>query len=109
MPDITSGFHGGNAESTEANAYVEEHKPTMRRRIAAYVRRCGGYGATADEIEVALGMSHQTVSARLTELKQINAVYPSGARRPTRSGTNAAVLVAAGDPCPHGPSCLDCL
>lgn len=109
MPDVTAGFHGGNPESVAANESIEDHKPTIRRRIAGYVHARGPVGATVDEIEIALGYSHQTASARVTELKQLGSLVPTGDRRPTRSGSSAAVLVAVDDICPAGESCRDCL
>lgn len=109
MSDITASFHGGNAESAEAYASIEEAKPTVRRKVAAFVRQRGPAGATADEVERGLRLSHQTVSARFTELKRLGTLAPTGERRPTRHGRSAAVLVATDRPeCPHGTSCKDC-
>lgn len=92
--DITAGRHGGNAESAEANDSIAAVKPTLRKRVVEYVRSRGTDGATSDEIEVALGMRHQTASARITEAKQLGLLEKTGTRRPTRSGHSAAVLVA---------------
>lgn len=47
--------------------------------------------ATCDELEVRLGLKHQTCSARIRELSGINAIVDSGATRPTRSGRKAIV------------------
>ncbi len=94
--DITRNFHGGNAESTAAHRSVVAVKATLRRRVVEYVRARGAFGATSDEIESGLGLPHQTVSARITEAKAAGDLVPSGLRRPTRSGRNAAVLVVAG-------------
>lgn len=93
--DITRNFHGGNAESTEAHRSIVTSKATLRRRVIAYVAGLGDAGATSDEIEVALGLPHQTVSARITEAKAGGELVKSGDRRPTRSGRKAAVLVVA--------------
>lgn len=92
--DITRNFHGGNRESTEAHRSIVSTKESLRRRVIAYVAGRGQVGATSDEIEVALGLPHQTVSARITEAKAGGELVKSGDRRPTRSGRNAAVLVA---------------
>lgn len=49
-------------------------------------------GMTCDEIEVALNMSHQTVSARVRDLvKDRFLIMDSGKVRKTRSGRNAIV------------------
>lgn len=95
--DITRNFHGGNRESTEAHRSIVSTKESLRRRVIAYVRARGDLGATSDEIEVGLGLPHQTVSARITEAKAGGELVPSGVRRPTRSGRNASVLVVAPD------------
>lgn len=93
--DITRNFHGGNAESNAAHRSIVTAKETLRRRVIDFARSRGEHGATSDEIEVALGLPHQTVSARITEAKADGALVPSGERRQTRSGRNAAVLVVA--------------
>lgn len=94
--DITRGYHGGNPESNAAHRSIVASKGALRRRVVSFVRERGERGATVDEIEVALGLSHQTVSARVTEAKADGDLVLSGERRPTRSGRGAAVLVAAG-------------
>ena len=94
-PDITRNFHGGNAESTAAHRSIVPMKETLRRRVISFVRERGEHGATSDEIELALGLPHQTVSARITEAKAGGDLVPSGRRRLTRSGRSAAVLVVA--------------
>lgn len=93
--DITRDFHGGNRESAEAHASIVGSKDSLRRRVVAFVRSRGERGATSDEIELALRLPHQTVSARITEAKAVGELVPSGVRRQTRSGRNAAVLVVA--------------
>jgi hypothetical protein len=93
--DITVNFHGGNRESADAHRSIVPAKETLRRKVVGFVRDRGGLGATSDEIEQGLGLAHQTVSARITEAKAAGDLVPSGVRRPTRSGRNAAVLVVA--------------
>lgn len=48
-------------------------------------------GCTVDELEVRLVRSHQSVSARVNELRDKGWVRDSGERRKTRSGRNAIV------------------
>lgn len=93
--DITRNFHGGNRESAEAHRSIVATKESLRRQVIAFVAGRGLVGATSDEIEAALGLPHQTVSARITEAKAGGDLVQSGGRRPTRSGRNASVLVAA--------------
>lgn len=60
----------------------------------------GTEGATCDEVEVALDMPHQTASARINELKEVDdetgrlqMLYDSGSRRKTRHGQLATVWI----------------
>ncbi len=68
-----------------------------RQRILEYVRTQGINGATCDQTEVALGMSHQTCSARFSEMGSMKnpaqSLFPSGELRPTRTGHRAVVFV----------------
>lgn len=92
--DITAGHHGGNPESTAANTSIHADKTRIRTQIVAHIRTHRGHGATCDEVERDLGLSHQTASARITEATALGLLTRSGARRLTRSGRNAAVHVA---------------
>jgi hypothetical protein len=94
--DITANFHGGNRESHEAYLSVKEHAGALRLLVVRYVYRQNDHGATCDEIERALQLPHQTVSARVTEAKARGEIIPNGERRPTRSGRKAAVYVDPG-------------
>ena len=62
----------------------------LRRRVLWYVAGCPA-GATCDEVEVALGMLHQTASARIRELVQLACLIDTGGRRRTRRNRPAAV------------------
>lgn len=66
----------------------------LQRRVLAYLIACGDRGATSDQAEVALGMAHQTCSARLRELRLKGLAVDSGRRRDTRSGRRAMVVTA---------------
>lgn len=77
--------------STAAAATIDKAK--LRAQVLAFIAGRGEWGATSDEAEAALGMSHQTVSARFVELKA-NGSLRSAGRRPTRSGRSAGVWVA---------------
>ena len=93
--DPTANYHGGNRESVEAHESIAPRKRILRTQVVAYVagREFAG-GATVDEIEQGLGLTHQTVSARVTEAKARGELVPTGYRRKTRSGRYAAVLKA---------------
>lgn len=51
--------------------------------------------STCDECEIALDMSHQTTSARFTELRSKELITATGEKRKTRSGRNAVVYQVA--------------
>lgn len=93
MSDVTRNYHGGNAQSVAAHDSVRQAKDVLRAKVVSYVASRGPSGATCDEVEVALQLSHQTCSARFTEAKARGTLVPSGTQRKTRSGRNAAVLV----------------
>ena len=67
----------------------------MRGIALKAIKLCGLHGMTCDELELKLGMRHQTASARVSELKRIGSIFDSGQRRATRSGRKAAVWLAA--------------
>jgi hypothetical protein len=92
LGDICRNYHGGNPESKKANLRVASVKSFDRARILKFLAEQGWTGATCDEIETELKMSHQTASARCAELKEENEVIKSGTRK-TRTGCPAAVLI----------------
>lgn len=51
----------------------------------------GAIGLTVDQLEIQLSRSHQSVSARVNELRDKGWVRDSGQRRKTRSGRKAIV------------------
>lgn len=88
--DVTANYHRGDELSMAANPSAER-KRRDRVRILAHLRQRGDQGATCEEIEHALGMSHQTASARISELRRDEMIADSGRRRPTTSGRSARV------------------
>lgn len=93
MNDITGGRHGGNPQSVAAHDSIVIDKARVRRQIITWVSQRGDVGATSDEVERALGLPHQTVSARFSEAKVSGDLIDTGRRRPTRSGRQAAVYI----------------
>ena len=86
--DITRNYHGGNEESEQANESITGTKEQMRTKLYDALKR---RPSTCEELEDRFGMKHQTVSARLSELKRDGLVEKVGTR-PTSSGRSAAVL-----------------
>lgn len=65
----------------------------VRDRIWALLVTAADYGRTDDEMEVATGLRHQTLSATRRGLSKEGLIVDSGKRRKTRSGRNAIVWV----------------
>lgn len=94
--DICQANHGGNPESVAAHKKTK--KEMCNRLIVAALHLTGTHGATCDELEAALGISHQTCSARCSELIRLQWIYRKLAgsgyeKRKTRTGRHAAVLI----------------
>jgi Fic family protein len=89
--DITKNYHKGNQYSKEAHNSIRNDAAHLRSQILRYIESQGQRGATCDETEAALHMSHQTASARFTELKADESIKQIG-ERPTRTGRKAAVF-----------------
>lgn len=66
-----------------------------RRRVLDHVAAQGSLGATDDELETALGLPHQTASARRNGLVADGWLVDSGRKRNTRSGTPAVVWISS--------------
>lgn len=92
--DVTANYHGGAETSRAANEKVARHKGGMRLKILDFLRETGDRGATCEEVELALGMRHQSAGARISELKRDGLVRQAGTRK-TSSGCQAVVHVYA--------------
>lgn len=90
--DICAQRHQGNANSVSANERKRQSKASDRAAILALLRRSPGL--TCDAVEAQLGMSHQTCSARFSEMKRAGTIKPAGSA-PTRSGCRATTWEAA--------------
>jgi len=77
------------SNSTEALKSMKAVIPSKRMNVYDHIK-FQTFGATCDDVEVALGMKHQTASARIRELAQIGLIASRGVRK-TRSGRNATV------------------
>ena len=78
---------------TRLAAYSRTRATVDRLRILHYIDDQRGHGATCDEAEQYLSLAHQTASARITELRKAGDIEAI-AKRPTRTGSPAAVYVA---------------
>lgn len=66
----------------------------LERTVLDAVRSAGPEGLTRDGISAETGMLIQTVCGRVLHLIQLNLIVELERTRKTRSGRNAAVLVA---------------
>jgi hypothetical protein len=98
--DITANYHRGNPYSEAAQQRTKRNKAGDLIRILKVLFEYPR-GLTCDEVEVLLGMRHQTCSARFTDMKKFNWIVKCGSRL-TRTGSPAgvwrAVMPATGLP-----------
>ena len=86
-------FARGSDTSRAAAESMSEYAGVIRERVWKFIKSRGAYGATSDEVEEALDVPHQTISARINELENRDRLIDSGQRRRTRSDRDARVMV----------------
>jgi hypothetical protein len=75
--DICQNMHRGDENSRAAFAALpKEGRDWDRRRILAWLRQHGP--AICEDVEIGTGMSHQTCSARISELRKRKQVVEVG-------------------------------
>ena len=72
---------------------VKQTNEATRQRILDFILLQGPNGATCDEVEAALGLPHQTASARICELHRKLKIKDCLRKRRTRAGGKAGVWV----------------
>jgi len=70
------------------------HVGKVRGTVLQAIHAAGMHGRTCDEIEEVTGLKHQTASARVRELADLEEIVPIGTRL-TRSGRKAVVWACA--------------
>ena len=88
-PDNDAPFAKNSDTSEAAAASLLGDLARLQAAVLDAIVKRGG--ATSDEVEEALGLPHQTVSARFWELHNRGTIADSGERRRTRAGRMAAV------------------
>jgi predicted transcriptional regulator len=83
----------GSDTSKAAAVSMEDSAPSMRQRVLRFIAANGASGTTDDAIESALGLRHQSASARRRELVLAGFIADSGRREKTRSGRSAVLWV----------------
>lgn len=78
--------------SVAAAASMADSADSVRGRVFDFIAARAD-GATCDEVEVGLGLKHQTASARIRELVLLGKVNKPGAKRLTGSGRAALVAM----------------
>lgn len=81
--------HNNTETSKKAADSMKSHTGRLRMEIVAELVKHDS-GLTCDQLEVLLEMSHQTCSARVSELYRDGRIFRDG-KRPTRSGRSAFV------------------
>lgn len=95
-------FFGGDANSPdegkqsrdETYREIKDELPDRCRIWLARIIAAGSRGVTLDELSAATGIPVNKFSGRITELKDAHLVRHTSDRRPTRSGSTAAVIRA---------------
>ena len=91
MRVLGKGFQGAEMiqRETSRNAYQSVDVSHQRGKVLAMLKRL--QGATCDEAQTLLGLTHQSCSPCFTWLSKDGQIYDSGQRRVTRSGRKAIV------------------
>ena len=91
MSVLGKGFKGAEViqRTTSQDAYLSVDVTHLRGKVLAMLKRL--QGATCDEAQTLLNMTHQSCSPCFTWLSKDGQIYDSGQRRVTRSGRKAIV------------------
>ena len=84
----------GSDTSKAAAESMRSAAPSIKHRVYNFLLQRGATGATDDEIEIGLKLTHQTASARRRNLELSGALVKTDNKRPTRSGRLAYVYTA---------------
>jgi hypothetical protein len=86
----------GSLTSAQAADLQSPEKLTGdRRKVFEFLRTCGAFGATDEEIATSLGMSPSTARPRRIELTRRGLIVPAGTRK-TAAKRNATAWRVAG-------------
>ena len=92
--DFLTAPHSGSPTSRAAAEAIEPTAHTLRAKVLEFIRSQDHYGATRQEIELALSMSGDTCRPRCKELLAMNLIRATTDTRPTVAGRSAVVLEA---------------
>lgn len=91
--DLPLPFQSTSKTSRDAAIKARPKAPGDRAGILGYVLGLGAFGATNEEISIALGIKIQTVCPRVKELRESGDLVPAGEKRITVSRAEANVWV----------------
>jgi hypothetical protein len=77
--------------SRDAADLAEASAGSQMAAVLDVIRAAGERGATADEVEAAMGICSGAASARINRLAELRLIWKHGDRRPTRRGGTAYV------------------
>jgi predicted transcriptional regulator len=98
--NTSAPFVTGSETSRAAAISIEPCQARIRNMVLAWIRAAGENGLSCDELEEFSAMKHQTVSARLVELRNRKEIEPlvdgegKAVTRRTRSGRGTTVYIA---------------
>lgn len=93
MSDICSNNHGGADTSAEAYESIRAAVNKLGLAVLSLIEQSPS-GVTCEDVETRLRLSHQTASARISELKAKGLIWDTGQRAKTRSGRLARIYKA---------------
>ena len=100
VPSLPVAPFAAHSETSRlaAESQTDANRLLDMARIYNLIKSRGDYGSTCDEAELTLGMSHQTCSARISEMADPQKGLPmqliqSGQRRRTRTTRTAGVYI----------------
>lgn len=82
-----------HSTSLDALESILDSAPTQRLRVWREIEHRKHYGATDEELQIALKMNPNTERPRRQELQKMYMVKHSGRTRPTSSGRQAIVWI----------------
>jgi hypothetical protein len=94
-PERPGSVAGCDTSEAAADSLADDVLTRLRKAVWDFIR-LRPYGATCDEVEIALDLRHQTASARIRELVLKDKLTITNQRRPTRSGRGARVYQVQG-------------
>tara|TARA_R110000824_G_scaffold203371_3_gene387792 strand:- start:501 stop:842 length:342 start_codon:yes stop_codon:yes gene_type:complete len=95
--DICQNRHGGNEQSEAAFEEIKKELPFKRAIVLILLHKAALKGLTVHDLSEQLGTTPNTVSGRLTELKQMGLIHKIGTR-PSPSGCSSAVYIPTSTP-----------